>query len=81
MIVDTGNKTISVQKSGCNHTRTNTTHIIHKKGRNPFLKSLKYCLFFLKKVARYIISASFKNSVGWIVKGIQGILSHPVAHL
>jgi hypothetical protein len=40
-IVVTGSRTISVQKSGCNPTKITTTDIIHKKGRNHFLKSLK----------------------------------------
>ena len=79
-IVVTGSRTISVQKSGCNPTKITTTDIIHKKGRNHFFKSLKLWLYFFKAAAKKIIRETFRNSVGCIKKGIQGIDIHHLAH-
>jgi hypothetical protein len=46
-----------------------------------FLKSSKYHLYFFKNAAKKIIIDSFKNSVGWRLKGTPGILIHHLAHL
>gem|GEM_PF-768993 len=80
IIVATGAKSITVQKSGCIATRKITHDKINKNGRNQSLKVCSKCLFFLKKYAKYIINQNFKNSVGWIVKGIHGIDIHHLAH-
>jgi len=70
-----------VPKSGCAPTRKRIDHKINKNGRNHHSRVPRYFLFCLKKAARYTTKANFKNSVGWILKGIPGIESQPVAHL
>lgn len=78
--VATGAKSIIVQKSGCKATRKITDQSINKNDKNHSLNVCNLCLFFLKKYAKYMINQNFKNSVGCIVKGIQGMDIHHLAH-
>jgi hypothetical protein len=68
-----------VQKSGCSHTSSTINHNININGTYQCLKLDRFHLYFLKKNAKNSINASFKNSVGWIVKGIPGIFIHHLA--
>lgn len=69
-----------VQKSGWSHTSKSTDHIMREKGMSQSLNVCKKFLYLLKKYAKYIIKENFKNSVGCMVNGIQGIFIHHLAH-
>jgi len=76
MLVATGMTIKSAPRSGCSNTKKAGSHTIHKNGINPSDALQRKFLYFVQKAATDKIMESFKNSVGWSEKGIQGISNH-----